>query len=405
MSEESENRAENEDISGSSGDSTDAGDSDRLEEIEEHVEDISGQEMSRLLGVMGKHDASDLHLKVGSPPIFRIHGKPRRLKGKKLSSEDVLAMIHSIMTERQKKLFAENKVHDFAYSEPEAGRFRVNAFYQRGTPSVAARRVNTYIPTFEELHLPAILKDVSQAESGLILVGGITGSGKSTTLAAILDSVNKSRSCHILSIEDPIEYLFNDEKAFVNQREVGIDVESFSSALKYVVRQDPDVVLIGEMRDAESFDTALMAAETGHLVLGSIHSSGSPQTIGRVLDLFPADRHDAIRQLLRFNFVAIVCQKLLRGKHKEHPRVPCVEIMLATPVVRKLIGEKEDIKLADAIQAGREDGMQNFNTSLAGLLNKDLITKDVAFKASPNPDALKMELKGIRLDSDRKIIG
>jgi len=386
-------------------DETGTEESEKLEEVEEKIEKEGANEMSRLLSVMEKHDASDLHLKVGSPPIFRIHGKPRRLKGDGLSNDDVLEMIHSIMTDRQINLFTENKVHDFAYSEPGVGRFRVNAYYQRGSVSVAARRVNTYIPSFEELNLPPILKKVSQVQSGLILVGGITGSGKSTTLAAILDSINKSRSCHILSIEDPIEYLFRDGKAFVNQREVGIDVESFSSALKYVVRQDPDVVLIGEMRDAESFDTALMAAETGHLVLGSIHSSGSPQTIGRVLDLFPASRHDGIRQLLRFNFVAIICQKLLKGKQKKFPRVPCVEIMLATPVVRKLIGEREDVKLADAIQAGREDGMQTFNHSLADLINKDLIVKEAAFKASPNPDALKMELKGIHLDSDRKIIG
>jgi len=363
------------------------------------------RDMGYLLSIMEKYDASDLHLKVASPPIFRIHGKPRRIKGPKLSNEEIKRMVFSIMDERQQKLFERDKVHDFAYSQPGVGRFRVNAYYQRGTVSVAARRVNTYIPTFEELNLPPILKKISRAQSGLILVGGITGSGKSTTLAAILDTINKTRSCHILSIEDPIEYLFKDEKAFVNQREVGIDVESFSAALKYVVRQDPDVVLIGEMRDAESFDTALMAAETGHLVLGSIHSSGAPQTIGRILDLFPADRHQSIRQLLRFNFVAIICQKLLKGKHKEHPRVPCVEVMLSTPVTRKLIGDNEDVKLADAIRAGREEGMQDFNHSLVDLLNKDLITKEVAFKASPNPDALRMELKGIYLDSDRKIIG
>ena len=180
-----------------------------LEEIEEKVEPGSANEMSRLLRVMEKQDASDIHLKVGSPPIFRIHGTPRRLKGDRLSNEDVLKMVYSIMDKRQIELFTKNKVHDFAYSEPGVGRFRVNAYYQRGTVSVAARRVNTYIPTFEELHLPPILKKVSLAHSGLILVGGITGSGKSTTMAAVLDSINKSRSCHILSIEDPIEYLFS----------------------------------------------------------------------------------------------------------------------------------------------------------------------------------------------------
>lgn len=373
--------------------------------VEETITKYNKKEFERLFKLMEKYDASDLHLKVGAPPIFRIYGKIRRMKTDGLKGEDVRKLASSIMTERQRGLFRENNVHDFAYSAPRIGRFRVNVYIQRGSVSIAARRVQTYIPTFEELHLPPILREISSALSGLIIVGGITGSGKSTTLAAIIDSINKERSCHILSVEDPIEYLHRDAKSFVNQREVGIDVEDFHSALKYVVRQDPDVILIGEMRDAESFDTALMAAETGHLVLGSVHSSGAPQTIGRILDMFPVNRQDGIRQLLRFNFVAILCQKLLKGKKKEFPRVPCIEIMLATPMTKKLIGENEDIKLIDAIKAGGKDGMQDFNESLIDLINEDLITEETGFKASPNPDALKMHLKGIYLDSDRKIIG
>jgi twitching motility protein PilT len=384
---------------------------DRFEEVEEieetdvTIEAEDKADIGKLFELMEKFEASDLHLKVGSPPIYRIYGKIRRIKTEPLTFDKILSMIFSIMTDRQKNMFMEHKVHDFAYSASGLGRYRVNTFYQRGAVSLAARRVNTYIPTFKELNLPPVLEKITKVQSGLVIVGGITGSGKSTTLASMLNRINETRKCHILSIEDPIEYLFKDDKAFINQREVGIDVESFSSALKYVVRQDPDVILIGEMRDAESFDTALMAAETGHLVFGSIHSSGGPQTIGRILDLFPAERHAPIRQLLRFNFVGIICQKLLVGKQKEHPRVPCVEVLLSTPVTRKLIGEEQDVKLSDAIRAGREDGMQDFNTSLAGLLDKDLITKEQAFKASPNAEALKMQLKGIQLDSDRKIIG
>jgi twitching motility protein PilT len=381
---------------------------EQIEDAEETDVSIDAEDktdITKLFELMEKYAASDLHLKVGSPPIYRIHGKIRRIKSEPLSFDKILTMIFSIMTDRQKTMFMENKVHDFAYSASGLGRYRVNAFYQRGAVSLAARRVNTYVPTFEELNLPSVLERVTKAQSGLVIVGGITGSGKSTTLASMLNRINQTRKCHILSIEDPIEYLFTDDKAFINQREVGIDVDSFSSALKYVVRQDPDVILIGEMRDAESFDTALMAAETGHLVFGSVHSSGGPQTIGRILDLFPPERHAPIRQLLRFNFVGIICQKLLIGKQKEHPRVPCVEILLSTPVTRKLIGQEEDVKLVDAIRAGREDGMQDFNTSLADLLDKDLITKEQAFKASPNAEALKMQLQGIQLDSDRKIIG
>jgi twitching motility protein PilT len=374
-------------------------------QMAEELHQYDRTEFDRLFKLMEKYDASDLHLKVGTTPIFRVHGKIHRMKGEKLLGDDLRNMAFSLMTDDQRRRFAENNVHDFAYSAPGVGRFRVNVFAQRGSVSVAARRVKTRIPTFEELNLPPILNKIAMAESGLIVVGGITGSGKSTTLAAIIDLINKTSPCHILTIEDPIEYLHMDHKAFVNQREVGIDVEDYNTALKYVVRQDPDVILIGEMRDAESFDTALMAAETGHLVLGSIHTSGAPQTIGRILDLFGADKHPAIRQLLRFNFVAIICQKLLRGKQEQFPRVPCVEVMLSTPVVRKLIGEAEDVKLSDAIRAGKNDGMQDFNTSLVELINKDLISRDEAFKASPNPEALKMNLKGIYLDQDRKIIG
>ncbi|MFH1706735.1 MAG: PilT/PilU family type 4a pilus ATPase [Planctomycetota bacterium] len=388
---------------------------DNIEEppavLEEIILDVEGvhqydrTEFERLFKLMEKFDASDLHLKAGATPIFRVHGKIHRMKGEKLLGDDVRKLAYSIMTEDQRARFALNNVHDFAYSAPGIGRFRVNAYAQRGTVSIAARRVKTRIPTFEELNLPPVLNRIAAAQAGLVIVGGVTGSGKSTTLAAILDLVNKTRACHILSIEDPIEYLHMDAKAFVNQREVGIDVENYNTALKYAVRQDPDVILIGEMRDAESFDTALMAAETGHLVLGSIHTSGAPQTIGRILDLFGADRHPAIRQLLRFNFVAIVCQKLLRGKQEQYPRVPCVEVMMSTPVTRKLIGEAEDVKLSDAIRAGKADGMQDFNTSLVDLIHKDLISRDEAFKSSPNPEALKMNLKGIYLDQDRKIIG
>jgi twitching motility protein PilT len=288
---------------------------------------------------------------------------------------------------------------------PKVGRYRINAFRQRGSMSLAIRRVNTEIPTFEQLNLQAeTMRRVANQGQGMVIVAGITGSGKSTTLAAMMEFINTTRRCHIVTIEDPIEYLYKDKKAFVNQREVGIDVASFPAALKSVVRQDPDVILIGEMRDRETFETALTASETGHLVFGTLHSSTVSQTIGRMIDMFPAERERQLRQSLAFNLRAIICQKILPAAKDEVGLVPAQEILLVTPTVQKLIVDGEDKKIEQIIRGGKEEGMQDFNQALVALCAKGLISEKTALEASHNPEQLTMNLKGIFLGDDRKIV-
>jgi len=261
--------------------------------------------------------------------------------------------------------------------------------------SVAARRVNSEILDFRQLYLPESMYKITEFHQGLVLLAGITGSGKSTTIAAALDYINQTRACHIVTIEDPIEYLFRDKKSLINQREVHVDVANFQAALKYLMRQDPDVVLVGEMRDEETFMAALNAAETGHLVFGTIHASGAAQTIGRVLDLIPEGSRDLVRQTLVFNLQAIICQKLLPSIKPGVQRVPAVEIMFANSTIRKLIDEKRDDEIPKVIRACEAEGMMDMNSCLKRLVEEEFIETDVAYAASPNPQELKMRLKGI----------
>jgi twitching motility protein PilT len=276
-----------------------------------------------------------------------------------------------------------------------ADRFRINVYRQRGQISIAVRRVSREIPSFEALHLPAVVGKIAEQHAGLILVAGITGAGKSTTIAAMLDHINHTRACHIVTIEDPIEYLYTDSKALVDQREVGIDVPDFQSALKYLMREDPDVVLIGEMRDRETFQAALQAAETGHLVFGTIHASGASSTVTRILDLIPAESRDLARQGLAFNLRAIICQRLLPCLAEGIDRVPAVEVLQANPSVRQLIEEARESELIDVIRSSGQEGMQDFNQSLLELIEKDYVDPKVAYEAATNPDELKMLMKGI----------
>jgi twitching motility protein PilT len=356
--------------------------------------------MTKLLMAMAKHDASDLHMKAYSPPIFRVRGTPRRMDGDGFDPAEVERLLTSMLTEHQKKVWTEQGTLDFAVGIPGTGRYRVNMYRQRGTSSAAIRRVRFDIPTVEDLHLPKGVERLIKFRMGLCLCAGITGSGKSTTLAAILNMINKNRRCHILTLEDPIEYLYTDDKAFINQREVGIDVDSFHTALKYMVREDPDVILIGEMRDVETLETALISSETGHLVFGTVHSGSAAQTIGRVLDFFPTHRHDQIRQLLYFTLKTVMVQQLVPGYQKDIPMVPAMELMLVNPAVRKLIREGEDEKIADVIRGSKTEGMQDMNQSLIQLVQKRLITEPIALEYSPNPESLAMNLKGIYLGSD-----
>ncbi len=363
------------------------------------------RDIERLMLAAAKNKASDIHLKAGQKPFLRVNTILHELGQKVLTAEDSRRMIFEIMSAEQQKRFDAEHDLDFAYSIPGIGRFRINVFMDRGTVAVAARRVNTSIPTFEELNLPAAVNKICDFEQGLIIVAGPTGSGKSTTLACILDYVNTTQKAHMMTVEDPIEYLFTDKKSFVNQREIGIDVPDFHQALKHIVRQDPDVILVGEMRDYVSFDAALMAAETGHLVFATIHSSSAPQTIGRLLDLFPTERQPLIRQSLAFNLRAILCQRLMPASKEGVKVVPAIELLFNTPTAQKLLMSAEDKKLSDLIRASREEGMQDFNMSFVDLINQGLISKKTALQYSPNPEQLKMNLQGIFLGDDHKILG
>jgi twitching motility protein PilT len=361
--------------------------------------------LERMLKVMNKHGASDLHLKVGNPPILRINGKVRRFESESLTDDRIRDLLEPILSPRQSIAYERGEDLDFAHSVSGVGRYRLNAFVQRGALSLAIRRVNTEIPSFEELHLKAeAMRRIAALRQGLVIVAGITGSGKSTTLAAMIDYINARRRCHIVTIEDPIEYLYTDKRAFVNQREIGIDVPDFAAALKSVVRQDPDVILIGELRDPDTFETALTASETGHLVFGTVHASSVAQTVGRVLDMFPAERERQLRSQLRFNLQAIVCQKILPAADEAIGLVPAQEILLASPTVQKLIAEGEDKKLETVIRGGREEGMQDFNQALHEMVKSGLIKERTALEASANPEQLQMNLKGIFLGDDHQIV-
>jgi twitching motility protein PilT len=355
-------------------------------------------EINKLFRMVMKHEGSDLHLKAGLPPMMRLRNAIRQMEMRALSADDIERLLWPILSERSKKLLEEAGGADFAHVVgQDEGRFRVNLFKQRGRLSLVARRVINKIPTFDKLNLPSSIEKLCHFDQGMIILAGVTGSGKSTTIAAMLDYINERERVHILTIEDPIEYLFTDKKAVINQREIGLDVIDWSTALKHAVRQDPDVILVGEMRDRETFEAGMNAAETGHLVFGTIHASTAPSTIGRILDLFPADMHPAMRQSLAFNLKAIVCQKLLPSIRPGVQRVPTNEIMIMNPTVKELIIKAEDKKLPDAIRIGALEGMLDFNESLRQLVEKGDVDRATALEVAPNPEALKMAFKGIKV--------
>ncbi|MCH7808039.1 MAG: PilT/PilU family type 4a pilus ATPase [Planctomycetes bacterium] len=348
---------------------------------------------------MSRHEASDLHMKAGTPCKFRLKGEIRNIDSTPISHEEIEAMAFEIMAETAIAAYRDRGAADFSYQIGGADRFRINVFRQRGKMSLAVRRVPREILNYEQLHLPASLSNLTKLEQGLILLAGITGSGKSTTIAAMLEEINRTRACHIVTLEDPIEFLYEDKKAFVNQREVGIDVENFDSALKYLMRQDPDVILIGELRDEETFGAAIAAAETGHLVFGTIHASSASGTIGRILELFPEEARQQIRTALVFSLQAIVCMKLLPGLQPDIPRVPCCEIMLCNSTIRKLIAAGRDSEIGAVIRNSYHENMVDFTESLRVLVEAEQIAVKTAYAAAPNPDELKMRLKGISVSS------
>src|SRR5947208_1937076 len=345
-----------------------------------------------------KHEASDLHLKVGLAPMMRLKGVIRKMDAPPISEEQMERLFYEIMTPRQRKILDDTGGSDFAHViGHDECRFRVNILKQRGHLGLVARRVNTKVPTFAGLGLPPSIELLCKFDQGMIILAGVTGSGKSTTIASMLDYLNEREQLHILTIEDPIKYLFVDKKSVINQREVGIDVVDWHTALKHAVREDPDVILVGEMRDRDTFEAAIHAAETGHLVFGTIHASSAASTLGRILDLFPANMHKAIRQTLAFNLKAVVAQKLLPSIKPGVHRVPTNEIMIVNPTIRDLIIKEEDKKLADAIKIGFLEGMVDFTENLRQLVELGDVAKEVALEVAPNPEALKMALKGIKV--------
>ncbi len=362
-------------------------------------------EIDKIYRQLIKHNGSDLHMQVGKPPILRVRGTLRELQMEPITKERMWELFDPIISDRDRQIYQDTGGCDFSYvvmSEGETWRFRVNMLMQMGNPGMVSRKVERSIPDFEGLYLPPIMEELCKFDQGMILLAGVTGSGKSTTIASMLNWVNHNMRKHILTIEDPIEFVYTADKCLINQREVGIDVKDFKIAMKHAVREDPDIMLVGEMRDMETFETALHAAETGHLVFGTIHASSAPSTVGRILDLFPNEMHKALRGSMVFNMRAIVAQKLLKTiceDGKGPGRVPIVEIMTFNPTVRKLILEGEDEKLPAAMRIGKEEGMQRFNESLYAFLQKDMISRAGAFEISPNVEELKMMIKGIDVKS------
>ena len=346
--------------------------------------------------------ASDIHLKAGQKPFMRLHSTLEELGETILTPADVNAAIQAVIPSHLTESYASQHEADFSYTVEGAGRFRANAFQTQGLPALAFRHVKTKVPTFTELNLPDSMTKITSAQRGIVIVSGATGSGKSTTLAAMLNHLNETERLRVITIEDPIEYLFPDKECIISQREVGLDTLSFQAALKHILRQDPDVIVIGEMRDQVSFRTALAAAETGHLVLTTLHSSNAAVAVHRLLEFFPANEWDQIRLNIATNLQAVVCQRLLKGA--QGGVIPAVEILINTPTVRKLLEKNKLDIIPAAIETGVEDGMQTFNQSIYKLIKAGIITQEEGMMYASNPQALRMNLQGIFLDESRRIL-
>jgi len=346
--------------------------------------------------------ASDVHIKIGTPVVFRIHRELIAIECPHPTESWMNAVVEAVTPAHLKqKVQAEREV-DFSYYVPGIGRFRTNLFQQRGQWCLAMRYVKTNVPSFQELGLLEQVRKIAESPRGIVLVAGSTGSGKSTTLAAMIEHINANHKKHIVTLEDPIEYVFEDNQSVIEQREVGLDTLSFHHALKHVLRQDPDIIMIGEMRDDISFTSAMSAADTGHLVLSTLHTTNASQSVSRILDFFDANEREQIRRQLAGTLQAVVCQRMV-------PTVagtvtPAMEIMINTPTVRKLIEENRLDKLAAAIETGNDDGMLNFNQALFNLVKQGKVTEKDALAKASNPQALEMNFKGIFLDEGRRIL-
>ncbi|NOS71397.1 MAG: PilT/PilU family type 4a pilus ATPase [Verrucomicrobia bacterium] len=347
--------------------------------------------------------ASDVHLKIGTPVVFRIHRELVAIECPHPTEQWMNQVVAAITPPHLKKKADEEREVDFSYYNPEIGRFRTNLFQQRGQWCLAMRYVKTQVPSFQELGLLDQVKRIAESPRGIVLVAGSTGCGKSTTLAAMIEHINANYKKHIITLEDPIEYVFEDNQSVLEQREVGLDTLSFHHALKHVLRQDPDIIMIGEMRDDTSFTAAMSAADTGHLVLSTLHTTNAPQSISRVLDFFQAAEREQVRRQLAGTLQAVICQRMVTTI--AGAMTPAVEIMINTPTVRKLIEENRMDKLAAAIETGTDDGMINFNQALFNLVKAGKVTEKDAMAKASNPQALEMNFKGIFLDEGRRILG
>ncbi|MHC4482839.1 MAG: type IV pilus twitching motility protein PilT [Planctomycetota bacterium] len=364
--------------------------------VDSRVSSDHEPELNKYFNIAVEMQASDLHLKVGQPPKIRIYGELKNTKGEVMTEKRVEQLVFGLLSPEQKEFFLKTGTLDFAYEVDSEHRFRINIFRQRGLISLSSRRVNADILPFESLHLPAVLEKIADVGQGLVLVVGPTGCGKTTTIASMIDYINRTRSCHIITIEDPIEYIFKDKKAIVSQREIGIDVQDFEEALRYLMREDPDVVLVGEMRDADTVTAGMRAAETGHLVFGTMHSANASQSVQRLLDLFPPNERDLVRQTLSLAIKAVISQVLLPCIKEGVDRMPAIEILLGNPTVRKLISEGREADLPSVIRSCQNEGMQDFTYSLCELIKNGSVDPKEAYRYAPNLEELKMTLKGIR---------
>ena len=359
--------------------------------------------LSKILHAAVEAHASDLHMKVAHPVTFRINRQLITVDAPQPTEEWFEKVLSHIVPPHLKSSLDKDREVDFSYFVHGIGRFRTNVFQQGGKWSMAMRHVKSQVPNFETLGLVPVCRDIAESQRGIVLLAGTTGSGKSTTLAAMIEHVNENFKKHIVTLEDPIEYQFEDNQSIIEQREVGLDTQSFQRGLKSVLRQDPDIIMVGEMRDSISIQAAISAADTGHLVLSTIHTTNAATSIGRIMDFFSADERDTVRRQLSSTLRAVICQRMvptIEGK-----MTPAQEIMLNSPVIRKMIEENRLEKLAAAIETGRDDGMQSFNQALYDLVKANKVTKDAALEKATNAQALEMMFQGIFLTSGSRILG
>jgi len=357
----------------------------------------------RILATAVEGGASDVHIKVGTPVIFRINRRLIAIESPTPTEEWMETIVKNICPKHLVRRLEEEHEIDFSYFLPGVGRFRTNLFHQRGSFCLAMRYVKTKVPPFEELGILPVLKDIACAPRGIVLLAGSTGSGKSTTLAAMIEHINATSRKHIITLEDPIEFVFEDNQCVIEQREIGLDTMSFAHGLKNVLRQDPDVIMVGEMRDATSFQAAMSAADTGHLVLSTLHTTNSSQAVGRILDFFKLEERDQMRRQLAGTLQAIICQRMVPSLAGS--MIPAQEILINTATVRKLIEEDRLGQLAAAIETGGEDGMQDFNQALYNLVKEGKISQEEALSKASNPQALEMNFQGIFLTQGKRILG